>query len=64
MISPELRKSIENVENALLDLAPLLDGDTAEMLQKEGLVLGDPKDANYPMWMIKIVMPHWKDILV
>jgi len=64
MISPELRKSIENVENALLDLAPQLDNETAELLQKEGLVLGDPQDANFPMWQIKIVMPHWKDVLV
>ena len=63
MINPELKKKLEALEDALLDLAVILDCETTEVLQNEGLMLGDSQDGNYPSWYVKIVPTHWRDRL-
>ena len=59
-----LREKIERLEDALLEVACELDCDTDEVLQTEGLLLGNSGDSNYPMWLLKIVPQHWRDRLV
>ena len=58
-----LKAKLEKLEDALLDLACDLPCETDEILQTEGLLLGDSQNANYPMWMIKIIPSHWRDRL-
>lgn len=63
MINLEIKKKLEALEDALLDLAVVLDCETTEVLQNEGLMLGDSQDGNYPNWHIKIVPVSWRDRL-
>ena len=59
----KLKAKLEKLEDALLDLACDLDCDTDEIFQTEGILLGDSQNANYPMWLLKIVPQHWRDRL-